>query len=117
MPCWTRVAASRAASANHSLLSASAWLHLAVALGLSPREMQIVQGVFEDYKEAAIAAEMGISPHTVNTYFQRLYRKMHVCSRPQLIVRVMAEYFALTAPEPGRSDGEPAANDQRLPVR
>jgi hypothetical protein len=28
------------------------------------------------------------------------YRKLHVCSRPQLIVRVMAEHFVLAgAPE------------------
>ena len=78
-----------------SLFSASTWFYLGGALGLSARELQIAQGVFEDQKEEAIAAEMGISPHTVNTYFQRLYRKLNVCSRPQLIVRVVAVHLAL----------------------
>lgn len=35
--------------------------------------------------------ELGISVHTVNTYFERLYLKLNVCSRPQLIVRVFEE--------------------------
>ena len=82
---------------DHSLLSTDVWVHLGVALKLSPRELQIVQGVFDDQKEEAIAAALGISSHTVNTHFQRLYRKLHVCSRPRLILRVIAEYFTCAA--------------------
>ena len=80
---------------GQSLFPLSAWPPLGMALRLSPREMQIVQGVFEDRKEESIAYELGISPHTVNTYFQRLYAKLRVSSRPQLILRVMAEYLTL----------------------
>lgn len=79
-----------------SLFPLSAWPRLGMALRLSPREMQIVQGVFEDRKEESIAYELGISPHTVNTYFQRLYTKLRVSSRPQLMVRVMAEYLTMS---------------------
>jgi len=79
-----------------SLFPLSTWPRLGMALRLSPREMQIVQGVFEDRKEESIAYELGISPHTVNTYFQRLYTKLRVSSRPQLIVRVIAEYLSMT---------------------
>src|SRR5260370_38069825 len=78
-----------------SLFPLSAWPRLGVALRLSPREMQIVQGVFEDRKEESIAYDLGISPHTVNTYFQRLYAKLRVSSRPQLILRVVAEYLTM----------------------
>ena len=79
-----------------SLFPLSVWPQLGMALRLSPREMQIVQGVFEDRKEESIAHELGISPHTVNTYFQRLYAKLRVSSRPQLILRVMAEYLTMS---------------------
>lgn len=79
------------------LLPSDAWPHIRTALRLSPREIQVVQSVFEDQKEVSIAYELGISPHTVNTYFQRIYIKLHVTSRPQLIVRVMAEYLSLTS--------------------
>src|SRR5436309_9732039 len=78
-----------------SLFPLSFWPQLGTTLRLSPREMQIVQGVFEDRKEESIAYALGISPHTVNTYFQRLYAKLRVSSRPQLILRVIAEYLTM----------------------
>ena len=59
---------------------------------LSEREFQIVQGVFDDKKEVEIAQQLQISAHTVHTYLGRLYRKLGVSSRAQLIVRVFAEY-------------------------
>ena len=102
MPAWNPTVALNHSGPEHltrrnlgsSLLPASAWPYLSNTLRLSPREIQIVQGVFEDQKEESIAYELGISPHTVNTYFQRLYTKLHVSSRPQLILRVIAEYLA-----------------------
>ena len=80
-----------AGNPGRSLLPSGAWVRIGESLRLSRRETQIVEGVFEDQKEEMIAYELGISPHTVNTYFQRLYAKLNVSSRPQLIVRVMAE--------------------------
>jgi DNA-binding NarL/FixJ family response regulator len=79
------------------LLPSSAWEHLSETLRLSPREMQVVRAVFDDWKEESIARELGISRHTVNTYFRRLYSKLRVSSRPQLIVRIVAQYMALAA--------------------
>src|SRR6266568_4053733 len=78
-----------------SLFPLSVWPLLGMALRLSRREIEIVRGVFEDRKEESIAHELGISPHTVNTYFQRLYTKLRVSSRPQLILRVIAEYLTM----------------------
>jgi DNA-binding CsgD family transcriptional regulator len=74
-----------------------------MALRLSAREVQMVQGIFDDQKEANIAFTLAISPHTVNTYLQRLYAKLHVSSRPQLIVRVIAEYLTLSPQTDGPS--------------
>ena len=78
-----------------SVLPAGVWPNVGSTLRLSPRELQVVRGVFEDHKEEAIAFDLGISPHTVNTYFQRLYSKLGVSSRTQLILCVMAAYLAL----------------------
>jgi DNA-binding CsgD family transcriptional regulator len=89
-----------------SLFPSDTWPLLGSALRLSAREVQIVQGVFEDRKEVSIAYELGISPHTVNTYFQRLYSKLRVSSRPQLIVRVMAEYLTMSSAQ--ATDEDPA---------
>jgi DNA-binding CsgD family transcriptional regulator len=82
-------------SPSHPLLPVDAWPLLRAAFELSARELQIVQRVFQDQKEERIAYELGISPHTVNTYFQRLYAKLHVASRPQLILRVVSEFLLL----------------------
>jgi len=52
--------------------------------------------MFNDYTEAAIADDLKVSPHTVHTYSERLYRKLGVTGRVRLALRVMDEYIALT---------------------
>ena len=84
-----------------SLLPFAEWARLGAELGLSPRELQVVKGVFEDHKEDLIAFTLGISPHTVSTYMQRVYSKLGVSSRPQLIVRIVAVYLAPAVWPPG----------------
>jgi DNA-binding CsgD family transcriptional regulator len=107
----TKAVLSKVLNSGRTVIPSSAWLPLACALGLSPRELQIVLGVFDDKKEESIAAEMGISRHTVNTHFQRLYRKLNVCSRPQLILRVIGAYFALPTLD---SQGSPIGHSLAL---
>lgn len=74
---------------GRDLFAAEDWQDIADALRLSPREFQIVQGVFDDKKKYAIAFELGISKNTVNTYMQRLYRKLQVVGRVQLILKIV----------------------------
>ena len=38
-----------------------------------------------------------MSPHTVHTHLERLYKKLGVANRSRLIVRVSAEYVHLEA--------------------
>lgn len=71
------------------------WRSLAMALGLSPRECGIVRAVFDGASEKDTAGELGLSPHTVHTYLSRIYRKLHVQSREELLVRVFAEFRSL----------------------
>ena len=71
------------------------WHSLATALGLSPRECGIVRSVFDGASEKDAAGQLGLSPHTVHTYLWRIYRKLHVQSRAELLVRVFAEFRAL----------------------
>lgn len=69
------------------------WERIRLSLRLSLREIQIAQHIFDDQKTECIAIELGISYHTVNTYLQRLYFKLDVHSRPQLILRVMKNHL------------------------
>jgi DNA-binding CsgD family transcriptional regulator len=41
-----------------------------------------------------IADHLGISPHTVHTHIERLYRKVGVASRVSLVRRVFVEYLS-----------------------
>ncbi|HEX9292682.1 MAG TPA: helix-turn-helix transcriptional regulator [Gemmatimonadales bacterium] len=71
------------------------WRSLASCLGLSPRECGIVRAVFDGNSEKDTAARFGLSPHTVHTYLWRIYRKLGVQSREELLVRVFAEFRTL----------------------
>ncbi len=71
------------------------WRSLASCLGLSPRECGIVRAVFDGNSEKDTAQRLGLSPHTVHTYLWRIYRKLHVQSREELLVRVFAEFRSL----------------------
>lgn len=84
---------------DSSLFAEREWRRIAESLCVSPRELQIIQGVFNDMKESAIAGRLGISPHTVHTYLERIYRKLVVNSRVQMVVRVVTEHFRLTERE------------------
>jgi DNA-binding CsgD family transcriptional regulator len=83
-----------------AMFSDRAWREIARSLKLSARELQVVRGVFGDRTDSAIAADLGISPHTVHTHFDRIHRKLAVVDRVELILRVMDEFLLLTvAPE------------------
>lgn len=79
------------------------WTVLSGTLRLSGRELDIIQGVFLGETESAIAEALGISPHTVHSYFDRVYRKLHVSGRTALVVRIFAEYLRLSSGPPPRA--------------
>jgi len=79
------------------MFSEEAWQEIARSLKLTVREFQIVRGVFADHTEFTIADDLKVSPHTVHTYCERLYRKLAVTDRIELVLRVTGEFLALTA--------------------
>ena len=92
----SRAARVEVRALGSAMFTAQAWEQIAHRLGLSSRELQIMRGVFDDRIEYAIAADLGISPHTVHTHFDRLRRKLGVGNRPQLILRVVNVFLTLT---------------------
>lgn len=80
---------------GREVLTVSQWTAVGLSLRLSPRELQIVQAVFDDLKEAAIADDLGISAHTVHTHLERLYRKVGARGRTTMAVRILAEHLRL----------------------
>jgi DNA-binding CsgD family transcriptional regulator len=95
-------------AADHApLLTRAEWALVANQLNLSPRELQIVQYTFDGGKELAIGDKLGISPHTVHTYLERLYRKLGVSSRVELTAKIAFEVLRLA--REGRLSCPPAA--------
>lgn len=82
--------------AGSAIFSEEAWRQLGRSLRLSRRELQSVRGIFDDRKESTIAAELGISAHTVHTHMERLRRKLGVVDRVELVLRIVNEFLRLT---------------------
>jgi DNA-binding CsgD family transcriptional regulator len=76
------------------------WQRLAIRLQLTPRELQIVWGVAQDHSESAIACGLGVSPNTVHTHLNRLYAKLGVANRVELMLLLFGTFLCLTA-QPG----------------
>lgn len=65
------------------------------ALRLSNREADIVKQACYDDSVGVIAARLGLSPHTVHTHRERLYRKLNVNSLCQVMSVVFAAHVSL----------------------
>ena len=79
-----------------AMLSDLAWREIEHSLQLSRRELEIVRATFDDRKESAIAADLGIAPRTVHTHIERLHRKLAVTDRLQLVLHIVHEFLRLT---------------------
>lgn len=64
----------------------SEWQLIAEKLGLSNRQLQIVKCIFDGLDEASIGKRLRVSSHTIHSHLNRLYRKLNVRSRCELIV-------------------------------
>lgn len=69
------------------------WYVLANRFELSPREAEIVRFVFDDLFKPEIARRLNLASPTIHTYLQRLYRKLGVRSRGELMTRVFFEFL------------------------
>lgn len=58
-------------------------------VSLSPREREIVQLIAKGFPNKAIALVLNISPCTVATYLQRIFTKLGVNSRVEVVARLI----------------------------
>ncbi|HLV25633.1 MAG TPA: helix-turn-helix transcriptional regulator [Gemmatimonadales bacterium] len=82
---------SRGGSPGVRLLRNDEWKRAERVLHLSGREAEIARAIFADRTKAEIAEDLGISHHTVHTHVERLYRKLGVGSRTQLVLCVVRQ--------------------------
>jgi len=93
VPISTFPGRPRPLTKGSDILTPAQWGEVCSRLRLSERELEVVVGVFDDLKEAAIASRLGISAHTVHTHLERLYRKLGVNGRGRMIIEVLAEHL------------------------
>lgn len=71
------------------LLDGIDWCRVGAQLGLSERELQVVQHVLEGKKMAGIAQEMNLAVGTVKTYSSRVRAKLGVSDQRELTLTVL----------------------------
>lgn len=83
------------------MLSNRAWMKVARDLGITTRELQIVQAVFDNLTEKQIPNRLKITEHTAHTHLNRLFKKLSVTTRAELVLRVIEHLIALTLAKTG----------------
>jgi len=78
---------------GRAILREDDWHRVGDKLSLSPRELQLVQHIFEGKKLTAIAQDMNLSLGTVKTYCQRAYQKLQVSNQRELIFAVLCAHL------------------------
>jgi DNA-binding CsgD family transcriptional regulator len=76
-------------AATHDTTTANALESAALRYGLSGREREIAQLLVEGYAALNAAAILELSEHTVRTYVRRLYKKLNVSNRADLVCRLL----------------------------
>ena len=95
---------NQTAARGSSIFSKKEWDELECDLKLSQRALQVVRGIFDDKTEEGIAYDLGISAHTVHSYLIRIYQRLDVSSREQLLVYIFGRYLEQhRSPESQRS--------------
>lgn len=85
------------ARAGQSLFCPAEWARIAESLELTKRESDVVAAVLDDLSDSGIAQELGISANTVHSHIRRVYGKLGISSRAQLVARVLAAYKVLVS--------------------
>ncbi len=94
-PALSGAVAAVATDNSRALLDSVQWPGVGEYLGLSSRELELVQHIFDGKKFTAIARDMGLALGTVKTYSQRIHRKLQVCDQSELILAVVSAHMHL----------------------
>ena len=74
---------------NREIYTKAEWKRLARELRLPPRQMQITRHIMRGCGDKQIAEALGISVATVRTHLGRLFKRLEVDDRCELILHVV----------------------------
>jgi DNA-binding NarL/FixJ family response regulator len=66
------------------------WQRLIHALRLPPQQLRVVELILRNKCDKQIADAMGLKKPTVRTYMQRIFARMGVCDRVELVLKLCA---------------------------
>jgi len=65
---------------------------LAERYGLSPRQRELVRHILSGrLEDRELTALMGVARSTVQEQFNRIFKKMHACSRTEVLLKFVSE--------------------------
>ncbi len=76
-----------------SLFTRSQWEAIHDRMGLSPRQQQMIEQLFRGHSDKQIATKLDIAISTVRAHLQRLYAKLNVHDRTEMVLLVMRVHF------------------------
>jgi DNA-binding CsgD family transcriptional regulator len=80
-----------------AVIGGARWAGMIRFLDLSPRERQIIECILSSVEgDALIGERLGMRSRTVHTHLERMYRKLRVTSRSQLVARLFVSYATYT---------------------
>ncbi len=79
-----------AVTTQKSFLSEQEWVQVREALGLSPRQAEIVRHLLLGESDKQIASQLHISIPTVRTHLGRLFQKFELNDRVELILHIFS---------------------------
>jgi len=75
-----------------SIFSQREWADICRGLNLSDRQAEITSLLLEGHKTLSVATALGISPDTVRAHLRRLYLKLDVSDRLELMACCVREF-------------------------
>ena len=79
-------------------LDAQTWARVMARLKLAPQQERVVELVVCGARDKRIAEELGLKLPTVRTYLDRIYRRVGVRDRLELVVKVFSTAHVLRDP-------------------
>jgi DNA-binding NarL/FixJ family response regulator len=74
---------------------------------LSPRESEVVTSLAEGLSNRQIAARLGLTEHTVKNYLSRIFEKLRVSSRAEVMLYALGRTNYANVPAPCSTMGRP----------
>jgi DNA-binding NarL/FixJ family response regulator len=73
------------------LLDKKQWSYVQNRYSLTPRERQIAELICQGLRNGNIAKNLRITPGTVKTHTRNIYRKVHVKSKIDMLLKFLAD--------------------------